>query len=217
MVTGHGAGFVMCWQNDVRLTLAEDEDPRNFMVVKSGSYVLAIPDLGHYARHEVDVDNSRPETSSSLSSRRELAVFKKTVMKLNGNVRWGVGLVFERNLDSGGRSFDFIPHYKIALKNPKYAKPSNGKVRLLSMLNVPKLTKSGLRRLPWLPQSPHSHVDRHRCALRSGMVSCESRRIEDLQQCPPHASILHPLLQLVVNVLRCYVFACTTRQAVARR
>ncbi|KAL1647654.1 Protein SABRE [Didymella pomorum] len=127
MVTGHGAGFVMCWQNDVRLTLAEDEDPRNFMVVKSGSYVLAIPDLGYYARHEGDAESSRPESSSSLSSRRQLAVFKKTVMKLNGNVRWGVGLVFERNLDSGGRSFDFIPHYNVALKNPKYAKPSNGK------------------------------------------------------------------------------------------
>ena len=95
MVTGHGAGFVMCWQNDVRLSLAEDEDPRNFMVVKSGSYVLAIPDLSHYARHDSEVDNARPDTASSMSSRRQLAVFKKTVMKLNGNVRWGVGLVFE--------------------------------------------------------------------------------------------------------------------------
>ncbi|OSS52136.1 hypothetical protein B5807_03109 [Epicoccum nigrum] len=127
MVTGHGAGFVMCWQNDVKLTLAEDEDPRNFMVVKSGSYVLAIPDLSHYARHDTNAETSRPETASSLSSNRQLAVFKKTIMKLNGNVRWGVGLVFERELDSGGRSFDFIPHYNIALKNPKYAKPSNGK------------------------------------------------------------------------------------------
>lgn len=128
MVTGHGAGFVMCWQNDVKLTLAEDEDPRNFMVVKSGSYVLAIPDLSHYARHDSNAETNRPDTASSLSSNRQLAVFKKTIMKLNGKVRWGVGLVFERNLDSGGRSFDFIPHYNVALKNPKYAKPSNGKV-----------------------------------------------------------------------------------------
>lgn len=209
MVTGHGAGFVMCWQNDVRLTLAEDEDPRNFMVVKSGSYVLAIPDLGHYARHEGDAESSRPGSASSLSSRRELAVFKKTVMKLNGNVRWGVGLVFERNLDSGGRSFDFIPHYKIALKNPKYAKPSNGKVSLRSASHDTELTKSGLRRLPWLPQSPHPHVDRHRCAIRPRVVSHEPRRIEDVQQCAPYASILYALLQLVVNVLRCYVIART--------
>jgi hypothetical protein len=128
MVTGHGAGFVMCWQNDVQLNLAEDDDPRNFMIVKSGSYVLAIPDLSHYARHEGDAEAHRPETSSSVSSRRQLAVFKKTIMKLNGNVRWGVGLVFERNVDSGGRSFNFIPHYDIVLKNPKYAKSSNNKV-----------------------------------------------------------------------------------------
>jgi len=108
------------------------------MVVKSGSYVLAIPDLSHYARHEADIENGRPETASSTSSRKQLAAFKKTVMKLNGNVRWGVGLVFERNLDSCGRSFDFIPHYRVALKNPKYAKPSNGKVRCCSVSDTTK-------------------------------------------------------------------------------
>jgi hypothetical protein len=131
MVTGHGAGFVMCWQNDVQLCIAEDEDPRNFMSVKSGSYVLAIPDLGHYARQEADKmdSNGQPDTaSSSISSYKHLAVFRKTIMKLNGNVRWSAGLVFERNCDEGGRSFDFIPHYDVVLKHPKYALPSNGKV-----------------------------------------------------------------------------------------
>jgi hypothetical protein len=129
MVTGHGAGFVMCWQNDVQLSIAQDEDPRNFMVVKSGSYVLAIPDLNHIARHDAETEPvARPDTASSTSSRRQKAVFKKTVMKLNGNVRWVAGLVFERNLDDGGRSFNFIPHYNVTLRNPKYAKPSNGKV-----------------------------------------------------------------------------------------
>ncbi|KAL5119677.1 Protein SABRE [Pleosporales sp. CAS-2024a] len=127
MVTGHGAGFVMCWQNDVQLCIAEDEDPRNFMTVKSGSYVLAIPDLSHYARHETDAEVAlRPETASSISSRRQLAVFKKTVMKLNGKVKWVAGLVFERNTDNGQRSFDFIPHYQVTLKNPKYAKDTDG-------------------------------------------------------------------------------------------
>jgi hypothetical protein len=52
-------------------------------------------------------------------------------MKLNGNVRWVAGLVFERNLDEGGRSFNFIPHYNVVLKNPTYAKPQNNKVGLL--------------------------------------------------------------------------------------
>jgi hypothetical protein len=130
MVTGHGAGFVMCWQNDVQLNIAEDEDPRNFMVVNSGSYVLAIPDLGHYARQEADMmePSGHLETASSISSYKQLAIFKKTIMKLNGNVKWNAGLVFERNLDEGGRSFNFIPHYDVVLKHPSYAKPHNGKV-----------------------------------------------------------------------------------------
>ena len=99
------------------------------MIVKSGSYVLAIPDLNHFARHDAETEAvARPDTASSMSSRRQRAVFKKTVMKLNGNVRWVAGLVFERNLDDGGRSFNFIPHYNVTLKNPKYAKASNGKV-----------------------------------------------------------------------------------------
>lgn len=132
MVTGHGAGFVMCWQNDVQLSIAEDEDPRNFMKVTSGNYVLAIPDLTHYARHDPGAPEvtARPETASSTSSRRQPAVFKKTVMKLNGNVRWVVGLVFERTLDDGGRSFNFSPHYNVVLKHPKYAKPSGNKVTI---------------------------------------------------------------------------------------
>lgn len=99
------------------------------MIVNSGSYVLAIPDLGHYARQDADVEAiGHSEGSSSISSYKQLAIFKKTIMKLNGSVRWVAGLVFERNLDEGGRSFSFIPHYNVVLKNPKYAKPSGGKV-----------------------------------------------------------------------------------------
>ncbi|KAF1967238.1 hypothetical protein BU23DRAFT_301496 [Bimuria novae-zelandiae CBS 107.79] len=129
MVTGHGAGFVMCWQNDVQLSLAEDKDPRNFMVVNSGSYVLAIPDLGHYARQEAELEQSAVhlDGASSMSSYKQQAIFKKTIMKLNGNVRWVAGLVFERNIDDGGRSFNFIPHYDVVLKHPKYAHGKDGK------------------------------------------------------------------------------------------
>ncbi|KAF2743452.1 hypothetical protein M011DRAFT_410560 [Sporormia fimetaria CBS 119925] len=121
MVTGHGAGFVMCWQDDVHLTIAVDEDPINFLTVNSGSYVLAIPDLGHHARQESDMRPEASDMASSISSYKQAVAFKKTIMKLNGNVRWNAGLVFERNLDEGGRSFEFIPHYDVVLKHPKYA------------------------------------------------------------------------------------------------
>ena len=107
------------------------------MVVDSGSYVLAIPDLGHYARHEAEVESTgHSESSTSLSSYKQLAVFKKTVMKLNGNVRWTCGLVFERNLDTEGRSFDFIPHYDVVLKHPKYTHPKDGKVSIRTTIFV---------------------------------------------------------------------------------
>jgi hypothetical protein len=174
MVTGHGAGFVMCWQNDVQLTLAEDKDPRNFMVVKSGNYVLAIPDLGRYARQEADIEASvSTEGSSSITSYNQLAIFKKTIMKLNGNVRWVVGLVYERNLDEGGRSFDFIPHYDVVLRSPQYAKPLNGKVRYLIFPSTPSLLAAGLRRFQRVPESPHSHVARYSGSVRSRMVGRE--------------------------------------------
>ena len=160
----------MCWQNDVQLTLAEDEDPRNFMIVTSGSYVLAIPDLSHYARHEADPEvGSRPESASSVSSRKQLAVFKKTVMKLNGNVRWVVGLVFERNLDGGGRSFEFIPHYNVSLKNPKYAKPSDGKVFIAHVLSLMLLTPSRTTM-----RSEASAVITYICLLLSLLLMIES-------------------------------------------
>ena len=128
MVTGHGAGFVMCWRNGVQLNLHKEDDPKKVMTVTSGEYVLAIPDYSHQAR-ENGVRTSSDEASlSSRGSARSGAMFKKVIMKLSGNVRWLVGLVFERDLSDGGRSFDFIPHYNVALTTPEHAKISKEKV-----------------------------------------------------------------------------------------
>ncbi|KAL8969170.1 MAG: hypothetical protein Q9183_002122 [Haloplaca sp. 2 TL-2023] len=127
MVTGHGAGFVMCWRNGVQLNLHKEDDPKKVMTVTSGEYVLAIPDYSHQAR-ESGVRSSSDEASlSSRGSAKSGAMFKKVVMKLSGNVRWLVGLVLERDLSDGGRSFDFIPHYKVALTTPENAKTSREK------------------------------------------------------------------------------------------
>ncbi|KAF2759068.1 hypothetical protein EJ05DRAFT_331582 [Pseudovirgaria hyperparasitica] len=129
MVTGHGAGFVMCWRNDVRWSLCRHDDPKKFMTVDSGNYVLAIPDLGHYARILADPEISDADSVHSGLSNRHQASFKKTIMKLSGRVQWLAGLVFERNLErASNRSFEFIPHYKVVLKNPEFAKCANNKV-----------------------------------------------------------------------------------------
>ncbi|KAK7514320.1 mitochondrial protein from FMP27-domain-containing protein [Phyllosticta citriasiana] len=125
-VTGDGAGFVMCWRNDVRLNVCQDDDPKKFITVDSGVYVLAIPDLSHYAR-SVDQEEVDNETVISSSNFKHGASFRKTVMKLSGNVRWLVGLVFEKAGDNGKRSFDFAPHYNVILRHPDYAKSRDGK------------------------------------------------------------------------------------------
>ncbi|KAI9678545.1 MAG: hypothetical protein M1817_005602 [Caeruleum heppii] len=128
VVTGQGAGFVMCWRNDVRWRIGQDDDPKKFMTVDSGEYVLAIPDFSHQARQSMDLNGPDSESLLSSSSHKNGALFKKVIMKLSGNVQWLAGLVFERNLDGGGRSFDFKPHYEVTMRNPKFAKAAGGGV-----------------------------------------------------------------------------------------
>ncbi|KAI4716098.1 hypothetical protein E4T48_07713 [Aureobasidium sp. EXF-10727] len=129
VVTGLGAGFVMVWRNKVRWRIAQDDDPRKFMTVDSGDYVMAIPDYNYYARQlheepETDIQSG----SNSFNSSKATAAFKKVVMKLSGNVQWMAGLTFEREVENGKRSFDFCPHYKVKLRHPDYAKAPPGGV-----------------------------------------------------------------------------------------
>ena len=124
-VTGNGAGFLMCWRNDVRWNIHVDDDPKKLMTVDSGEYVLAIPDYSHHAR-EVNRQSTDNDSVSSDDSLRSGASFKKVVMKLSGRVQWLAGLVFERAIEDGKRSFDFEPHYSLFLKAPQYAKSQDG-------------------------------------------------------------------------------------------
>ncbi|CAK7210607.1 Protein SABRE [Sporothrix curviconia] len=124
-VTGNGAGFLMCWRNDVRWNIHVDDDPKQFMMVDSGEYVLAVPDYSHHAR-EVNRQSTDEDSVTSDNSLRSGAAFKKVVMKLSGKVQWLAGLVFERAIDDGQRNFDFAPHYSIFLKSPQHAHPQGG-------------------------------------------------------------------------------------------
>lgn len=126
VVTGHGAGFLMCWRHDVHWSIHQDDDPRHFMTVNSGEYVLAIPDYSHQARESHSSTGRDIDSISSRSSMKGSAVFKKVIMKISGNVRWLAGLVLERNLDGGGRSFSFVPHYDVVLTTPDRAISSSG-------------------------------------------------------------------------------------------
>ncbi|KAF1808296.1 hypothetical protein P152DRAFT_485570 [Eremomyces bilateralis CBS 781.70] len=128
LVTGVGAGFALCWQNDVAWRIWQENDPRRFMIVESGVFVLAVPDFSAYVRHTQDHTITGQDGSIPISSdpKKPGPIFQKTVMKLTGSVRWLLGLVFERNLPHGGRSFDFKHHYDVVLKHPKYAKSRDG-------------------------------------------------------------------------------------------
>lgn len=122
-VTGNGAGFLMCWRNNVRWNVHTEDDPKRFMTVDSGEYVLAVPDYSHQVR-EASHTVGETESVSSEDSYRSGATFKKVVMKLSGNVQWMAGLVFERAIENGKRNFDFKPHYEVVLKSPQHAQKS---------------------------------------------------------------------------------------------
>lgn len=128
VVTGFGAGFVMCWRKDVRLEIHTRDDPRELMTVTSGEYVLAIPDYSHEARYSHESTMSDFETSSSGTGTKDAALFKKVIMKLSGNVRWLAGLMFERTVDRATRSFEFKPHYDVILRNPRFIDASTRQV-----------------------------------------------------------------------------------------
>ncbi|KAL7626701.1 Protein SABRE [Parahypoxylon ruwenzoriense] len=120
-VTGNGAGFLMCWRNNVKWNVHADDDPKRFMTVDSGEYVLAIPDYSHQVR-EASRHIGEDDSMVSENSYKTSAAFKKVVMKVSGNVQWMAGLVFERAIEGGKRSFQFAPHYEVVLKAPQHAK-----------------------------------------------------------------------------------------------
>ena len=128
IVTSNGAGFVMVWRENVRWSLWKEDDPKKFMTVDAGEYALAIPDYSHQAR-EVSTNSvsDRDSISSSGSQKTGISV-RKTIMKLSGDVRWLAGLVFERDVDGGGRSFDFRPHYDVVMTTPNRARAPPGQV-----------------------------------------------------------------------------------------
>ncbi|KAK1962727.1 hypothetical protein LY78DRAFT_683810 [Colletotrichum sublineola] len=123
-VTGNGAGFLMCWRNDVKWNINADDDPKRFMTVDSGEYVLAIPDYSHQVR-EAARRTGEDDSLMGEDNYKSGASFKKVVMKLSGKVQWMTGLVFERAIQDGQRSFDFRPHYDIVLRAPHHVKPED--------------------------------------------------------------------------------------------
>ncbi|KAK9483721.1 golgi-body localization protein domain-containing protein [Lipomyces starkeyi] len=120
-ITRSGAGFAMCWRNNVTWDINPTGDQKEFMMVDSEEYLLTIPDFTYYvrmnnAKYEATEDDK--STFSAQSEYQDRASFQKIIMKLSGRVRWQAGILFERD-DGGQRFFDFIPHYKVQLRTPQ--------------------------------------------------------------------------------------------------
>ncbi|KAK9369833.1 golgi-body localization protein domain-containing protein [Lipomyces kononenkoae] len=120
-ITQSGAGFAMCWRNNVTWDINPTGDQKEFMIVDSEEYLLTIPDFTHYVRmnnaNQVAAEDDK-STSSAHSDYQDNATFQKVIMKLSGRVRWQAGILFERD-EGGQRFFDFIPHYKVQLHTPQ--------------------------------------------------------------------------------------------------
>ncbi|KAJ7068375.1 golgi-body localization protein domain-containing protein [Mycena amicta] len=125
IVHGAGAGFVLAWQGNPRLLVAQKNHHKELIQVFSESMVIAVPDFSHLLpktkrkrRRDGDSEKIRP--------------FAKICAKLRSGVCFGVGFVMERACGpectkcSGSpfhrncRFYDFRPHYDVKLeKKPR--------------------------------------------------------------------------------------------------
>lgn len=90
-----GSGFVFGWKNGVRLTINGDDNPRQFLVVDSRDFILGVP---NYAIWEKDYLRRLKTFDWALLNKTnfaEMDSYQKLIMKLNGRVRWELGLQFE--------------------------------------------------------------------------------------------------------------------------
>lgn len=141
-VTGHGAGLDMAWRNNVQLNIWRENDPMKFMTVDSGEFILAVPDFSQFARNSTNLMPSQAQEQIHIGAREDSS-FKKVVMKLSGKVRWQAGLMFEREIKDGKRSFEFEPHYNVTLRNPQHIKSIKNNVRQSSTSRRVALTHTG--------------------------------------------------------------------------
>lgn len=166
----------MVWRNNVQLNVWQENDPMKFMTVESGEYILAVPELSNFARDSSHLLNSQAQEQTPRGAKEDTS-FKKVVMKLSGKVSWQAGLMFERELADGKRSFEFGPHYDVTLKNPTHIKSIKDDVRLRPLWwKCASLMIAGtIRRLQRLPQQPYSHVYSHIGSLRPRLEYSESK------------------------------------------
>ena len=98
-IADSGAGLTFCWSGDTVMDIYGSSDPKEFLKINSKRFELGIRDFTVINR------------------------FDKILMKLNGNVLWKMGLLFEKgdfkNAGETPRELPVRPHHTIRLVNPK--------------------------------------------------------------------------------------------------
>ncbi|PKI82543.1 hypothetical protein MVES1_003814 [Malassezia vespertilionis] len=135
-----GAGWVMCWRQNVELRLGFANKDKEFLQVMSNVHLLAIPRLATDADLRAtglyDVNPSPRALMDAVLHRHDVCAaqpFTKVAWQLNGGVRWGMGLVpehtctdetCERDPKCKGkpfyrqcRFFGRIPHWKVMMRS----------------------------------------------------------------------------------------------------
>lgn len=101
-IADDGAGLTFFWAGGTVLRLHDTSDPRDFLMIESKKFQLAIRDF------------------------TEPNKFDKVYMNLDGEVVWKLGLVFEEgDMQEPGenpRSIPSRPHYDISLRNPLHTR-----------------------------------------------------------------------------------------------
>lgn len=97
-----GAGWVLAWRDHVELRLGFDNADREFLQVRSGEHVLAVPDLRHLTDPAAvglyDVERGARPLARAVLERTDMGPripLTKISWQLAGGVRWGMGLISE--------------------------------------------------------------------------------------------------------------------------
>ncbi|GMM34504.1 Fmp27 protein [Saccharomycopsis crataegensis] len=148
------AGFMLSFSDNVVLDVNKDDNPKEFIVVTSNKIRWVAPNLiseplliwSRSSKDSVFLPASRDLNINNLSGfylsddgTTEFGsnindviqeFYEKIVINLSADstnpVMFKCGVMFERNTyDGSGRTDQFVPHYTVQLKNPKFVKDPN--------------------------------------------------------------------------------------------
>ena len=140
-VTHGGDGWVLAWRRHVEVRLGFANADREFLQVRSGEHILAIPDLSCLADEAATglyaVRRAPRAAAYAVVARPRHAwgdvPFRKVCWQLTAGVRWGMGLLVERTCTDATctaeprccgapffrqcRFFGRIPHWQVRLRS----------------------------------------------------------------------------------------------------